>query len=360
MLISNLSNAQAPPEGINFQAIARDSAGNAINNCVNLNVKFSIWDSISGGSSVFTEMHYPISTNRYGLFTLIIGSNNTSLFSAINWANGNKFLEVGVDTGGTSNFTSMGRTQMVSVPYALYAKTAGSGPIGLTGVTGVTGSTGFIGITGGTGVGINGTNGTNGTNGATGSTGSTGSTGDAGSTGATGLTGTIGSTGATGVDLGHWSLTGNGGTVAANNFIGTTDGIDFVTRTNNNERMRVMSGGNVGIGTAAPGTSLELNGAITYTPLTKTILFSGPLTPGNQGYIKINSTGSVNVTTITSGLKPGQLLILQNDNISFTITIKDNSITQLSGGADYQMVPNSTLTLIFDGVKWVETGRSIN
>lgn len=57
-----------------------------------------------------------------------------------------------------------------------------------------------------------------------------------------------------------WTTIGNGGTNAATNFIGTTDGIDFVTRTNNIERMRVTSAGSVGIGIAAPTQRLDVQG----------------------------------------------------------------------------------------------------
>jgi hypothetical protein len=46
-----------------------------------------------------------------------------------------------------------------------------------------------------------------------------------------------------------WSLTGNTGTVATTNFIGTSDAIDFVTRTNNLERTRILSNGHVLINT---------------------------------------------------------------------------------------------------------------
>lgn len=59
-----------------------------------------------------------------------------------------------------------------------------------------------------------------------------------------------------------WSTTGNTGTNASTNFIGTIDAVDFVTRTGNVERMRVMNNGNVGIGTAAPNSKLEVVGKI--------------------------------------------------------------------------------------------------
>ena len=60
-----------------------------------------------------------------------------------------------------------------------------------------------------------------------------------------------------------WQILGNAGTNATNNFIGTTDAVDFVARTNNTERMRVTSGGNVGIGTNAPGARLHVTGGAT-------------------------------------------------------------------------------------------------
>ncbi|MES2837317.1 MAG: hypothetical protein V4667_07330 [Bacteroidota bacterium] len=60
-----------------------------------------------------------------------------------------------------------------------------------------------------------------------------------------------------------WALAGNTGTTAGTNFIGTTDAVDFVAKTNNVERLRILSGGNVGIGTGspAPGAQLHVVGA---------------------------------------------------------------------------------------------------
>lgn len=58
-----------------------------------------------------------------------------------------------------------------------------------------------------------------------------------------------------------WHLTGNSGTTAGTNFIGTTDAVDWVIKTNNTERARVKSTGNVGIATTTPGATLDVNGS---------------------------------------------------------------------------------------------------
>ncbi|MBL7779021.1 MAG: hypothetical protein JNK66_12115 [Chitinophagales bacterium] len=58
-----------------------------------------------------------------------------------------------------------------------------------------------------------------------------------------------------------WKVIGNAGTNPSNNFIGTTDAVDWVIRTNNTERARVLSGGNTGIGTPTPGNLLTINHA---------------------------------------------------------------------------------------------------
>lgn len=58
-----------------------------------------------------------------------------------------------------------------------------------------------------------------------------------------------------------WKLLGNAGTTAGTNFLGTTDAQDLVFKTNNTEKVRVMTGGNVGIATSAPREFLEIANA---------------------------------------------------------------------------------------------------
>ncbi len=60
----------------------------------------------------------------------------------------------------------------------------------------------------------------------------------------------------------NWSQIGTSGTTASTNFIGTTDAVDFVTKTNNTEVMRATSGGKVGIGVTSPAEVLDVNGNI--------------------------------------------------------------------------------------------------
>jgi len=68
-------------------------------------------------------------TNANGLLTVEIGSGNPVLgtsFSSIYWASGPFFLNTEIDPNGGTNYTITGQSQILSVPYALYAKEAGS------------------------------------------------------------------------------------------------------------------------------------------------------------------------------------------------------------------------------------------
>ncbi len=65
----------------------------------------------------------------------------------------------------------------------------------------------------------------------------------------------------TGNTIGDWKLLGNAGTNAGTNFLGTTDAVDLVFRTNNTEKARILSGGNVGIGESNPQRILHLKGS---------------------------------------------------------------------------------------------------
>ncbi|SNB06187.1 conserved exported hypothetical protein [Flavobacterium psychrophilum] len=94
---------------------------------------------------------------------------------------------------------------------------------------------------------------------------------------------------ATGVTSSDWTILGNSGTVATTNFVGTTDAIDFVTRTNNTEKTRVTSAGNMGIGTAIPATKLDVAAAT--TTVNTVVNASGSINDYLQYNIQNTSTG---------------------------------------------------------------------
>ena len=171
------SFAQAPQK-FNYQGVARDNSGNVLPN-QNIGLRLSIRQGTPTGTIVYRETH-SASTYQFGLFDIEAGGGTvvSGVFSSINWSSGPYFFQTEMDASGGTNYLNLGTSQLLSVPYALYAETSGSGgSTGATGSTGPVGETGATGVTGPTGVGTTGPTGPTGV----GTTGPTGPTGPAGS-----------------------------------------------------------------------------------------------------------------------------------------------------------------------------------
>ena len=261
LLLSTTSFGQAP-DGINYQAVIRNLSGNLVaNNTIALRIQ--VKQTSASGTIVFQERH-SVTTSAQGLVNLVIGQGTLlgGNFSTINWAAGPYFVSLGVSFTNGTNYSDYGSQQLMSVPYALYAKNAGNqlnqwrygnaiplaalgamgdfylnmtngnvyyksnattwtltgnitGPAGAAGAQGIqglagpAGATGPIGATGPAGPagGPAGPAGPTGATGATGPAGPTGSAGPTGLTGATGAQGPIGLTGPAGA-TGPIGLTG--------------------------------------------------------------------------------------------------------------------------------------------------------
>ena len=160
VLFCAITFAQSVPQGINYQAVARDASGAVLMNQA-LTIQFSVISDIATSAVSWQETH-TVSTNDYGLYTAIIGGGTATnvgssvTFDVIDWGASNHLLKVEVDYGG--GLIDMGTTAFMSVPYSIYS--ANPGPQGLQGVPGVDGTNGIDGTNG-----LPGSDGTNGTNG---------------------------------------------------------------------------------------------------------------------------------------------------------------------------------------------------
>ena len=216
LFISTLLFSQAP-EGINYQAVMRNNSGNLVTNST-VAIRVQILQGSSTGTIEYQERHSIISSSQ-GLINMVIGAGmpqTIGTFNNIDWAVGPFFVNLAVDFSNGANYQDFGTQQLMSVPYALYAKTSGAqlnqwrygstvpvnslgvlgdfyldvltgnvyykngtttwvltgnikGPVGPSGTTGAQGAQGIQGLTGSQGIqgatGVAGTNGTNGTNG---------------------------------------------------------------------------------------------------------------------------------------------------------------------------------------------------
>ena len=107
-------------------------------------MKISILQGSATGSPVYVETQTPTS-NANGLVTLQIGGGTvvSGTIATINWANGPYFITTETDPTGGTNYTITGTSQLLSVPYALYAKTSGSSTLGPQGPAGTNGTNGL-------------------------------------------------------------------------------------------------------------------------------------------------------------------------------------------------------------------------
>jgi hypothetical protein len=116
------------PEKMTYQAVVRNASGNLVVNSI-VGMRIQILQTSETGPAVYVETHSP-ATNANGLVTLEIGNGTVvfGTFAGINWANGPYFINVGTDITGGTNYSVTGVSQILSVPYALHAKTAANYP----------------------------------------------------------------------------------------------------------------------------------------------------------------------------------------------------------------------------------------
>tara|TARA_B110000090_G_scaffold207379_1_gene258679 strand:+ start:63 stop:1955 length:1893 start_codon:yes stop_codon:yes gene_type:complete len=236
LLLAVMLWAQSP-EKMSYQSVVRD-ASNALVASQTVGMQLSILQGTASGTAVYVETQTP-TTNLNGLVSLQIGSGAlvSGDFTSINWSSGLYFVKTEIDLLGGTTYTITGTSQLMSVPFALYAKTSGNGEgpqgpegpqgiqgelggVGLQGIqgdAGEIGSQGEIGATGSIGLqGIQGEVGAVGTQGIQGVGGNDGDDGPQGQTGQTGLQGIQGELGGVGLQ----GIQGDTGEIGATGSIG--------------------------------------------------------------------------------------------------------------------------------------------
>ncbi|MEJ6791783.1 MAG: hypothetical protein QNK89_03345 [Lacinutrix sp.] len=127
LVIASLTQLQAQaPQGFNYQATVRNSAGDLVVN-TNVYFKFNVIQGLQTDGPIFTETHV-ILTDDLGQVNLIIGQGtaNIGAFSDLDWSMGSYYLGIELSIDGPNNYVLMGTTQLLSVPYALYAANSGN------------------------------------------------------------------------------------------------------------------------------------------------------------------------------------------------------------------------------------------
>ena len=137
LLVSSLLVAQVPQK-FNYQGVARTEQGDPIKN-QNLKLKIAVLPTEDATVSEYEEIQ-SVKTNEFGLYSLQIGNGEAVLgdMKTVKWETGNKYIRVAIDPKGGNDFTVIGTSQLLSVPYAIYADKAGQARETVGGHTGDT------------------------------------------------------------------------------------------------------------------------------------------------------------------------------------------------------------------------------
>ena len=124
LLVLSVNICAQAPQKMSYQAVIRNS-NNSLIVSTPIGIKVSVLQGSANGTVTYSETQVQ-NTNINGLVSLEIGMGTALIgtFSSINWANGPYFIQTEVDPNGGVNYSVMGVTELISVPYALYSANA--------------------------------------------------------------------------------------------------------------------------------------------------------------------------------------------------------------------------------------------
>ena len=362
--------AQAP-QSFSYQAVVRGANNQLLVNQA-IGMKVSILQGSETGTAVYAETHTPTS-NANGLVSISIGAGKglNGNFTTIDWSKGPYFIKTETDPTGGANYAFTSTSQLLSVPFALYAANSQPGPKGDKGEQGLPGSAGTKGDKGDQGetglqgqagaqgpkgdkgeTGAQGPQGLPGANGLVGSAGTKGDKGDQGEPGLQGQAGAQGPKGDTGLK-GDKGDQGNGfsnGTATGEIKYWDGNAWNTITPGNNGQRLTFCDGiPTWTTGDLCPGkvTSTDCANATNNGTLTASNVASGvtsifSYTGGNGGTHNGQVVTSEGVAGLTATLQAGTFA---NGNGSLTYTITGTPAA--SGTASFALnIGGKTCTVI--------------
>jgi hypothetical protein len=178
LILCVVSYAQSVPQGMKYQAVARDEQGQVLaNHEISLMIELVSGDKVKEG--VYAETH-KVTTNELGLFSITIGEGLVidGDFREIPWSEDEVWMQIGLDETNSGDYSLISNSKLLAVPYAFHSGTAEK-------LSDEEESDRNGGI--------------------------------------------------------YWHILGNSGTVPGITFIGTTDFKDFVMKTNNIEALRITA-----------------------------------------------------------------------------------------------------------------------
>ena len=193
MCFNALCFSQGVPEGMKYQALARDTRGVILSN-EPIVLEISLLSNMKEKSKVHYSETHAVTTSALGLFDLVIGAGSTGkgIFNNVPWSTDDIWMQVRIKEKGSADFTTVSNSKLLAVPYAFHAATASqlSGNINTT-------------------------------------------------------TGAVASANTPGSPASPWMTFGNVGTNPGIDKLGTTDVKDLVIITSNIERLRILANGDI-------------------------------------------------------------------------------------------------------------------
>jgi hypothetical protein len=296
--------AQSVPQGMNYQAVARDISGNVLAN-QQISLKITL---LSNGSTVhYSEVH-TVTTNQLGLFTLIIGQGkpDQGTFNEIPWSTKDIWMQIAIKDKGSSDFSVISNSKLLAVPYAFHAGTASE----LVANKDVNGSSQHPEL-----------NVPNVVNGVAPGSGTTSSNGNS------------------------WNVGGNLGTTPPVHYVGTADYNDLVVKTNAQIRFIFQKDGNdTLLRSLSIGANLNTDSSVNLNRTNGSTLNNGPFTVGTLtrrsptflfGTLTVDSSQSTTLGGTLSVDKETQLnsslTVAGMTNLNSSLYVNNKSATLLTG-----------------------------